>query len=43
MLVTRRVPIARIEADIFSSLKSNEVLQSHGEWLSREFDLRHYF
>ena len=39
MLVTRRVPIARIEANIFSSMKSNGILQSHGGWLSRDSDL----
>ena len=39
MLVARRVPIARTEANIFSSLKNNGILQSHGEWLSRDSDL----
>ena len=40
MLVTRRVPIAFIEANFASSTKSNEILQSHGGWLSRDPDLR---
>ena len=34
------MPIARIEANIFSSMKSNGILQSHGGWLSRDSDLR---
>ena len=40
MLVTRRVPLARIGANIFSSMKSNGILQSRGGWLSRDSNLR---